>query len=104
MKPYFQLNNVSLLALLHQYPAQDQQTWTADHSFVHPSHSLDHCQARCTIYSHIVLSSHQLAHDEFQQVELLLPIKMNDRTHFFFCPLFQYGRHLETTAVSVHVA
>jgi hypothetical protein len=25
------------------------------------------------------------------------------RTHFFFCPLFQYGRHLETTAVSVHV-
>jgi hypothetical protein len=26
-----------------------------------------------------------------------------DRTHFLFCPLFQYGRHLETSAVSVHV-
>jgi hypothetical protein len=29
--------------------------------------------------------------------------KTNYRLHFFFCPLFQYGRHLETTAVSVHV-
>jgi hypothetical protein len=28
---------------------------------------------------------------------------MNDRMHVFFCPLFQYGCHLETTAVSVHV-
>jgi hypothetical protein len=32
-----------------------------------------------------------------------LPIKTINRTHFFFCPLFQYGRHLETSAVSVHV-
>jgi hypothetical protein len=30
-------------------------------------------------------------------------ISTGGTTHFFFCPLFQYGCHLETTAVSVHV-
>jgi hypothetical protein len=34
---------------------------------------------------------------------IFCPWKANDRTHFFFCPHSQYGRHLETTAVSVHV-
>jgi hypothetical protein len=32
-----------------------------------------------------------------------LPIKTNNITHFLFCPVFQYGHHLKTTAVSVHV-
>jgi hypothetical protein len=31
-----------------------------------------------------------------------LPEKTIDRTHFFLCPLFQFGHHLDTTAVSVH--
>jgi hypothetical protein len=34
--PIEQYSHFCLLALLHQYPEQDQQTWTADHSFVRP--------------------------------------------------------------------
>jgi len=50
--------------------------WKADHYFVHPSHS----QTPCTTYAHYLRPSHyhyilSPAHNEFQQVELFLPIK-----------------------------
>jgi hypothetical protein len=46
---------------------------------------------------------HWIASLSLFRMELLLPIKNEWQNTLFFCPLFQYGRHLESTAVSVHV-
>jgi hypothetical protein len=63
--------------------------------------SLHHLRTCCTV---ITVAPHTVTSSQWISTGgTFSPIKTNDRTQFFFCQLFQYGRHLETTAVSVHV-
>jgi hypothetical protein len=72
--------------------------WKADHSFVHPSHSLDHSQTPCTtlhiIYCHHIttIHCHQLTMN-FNRWNFFLPLKNECQNTFY--PLFQYSCHFK---------
>ena len=81
--------------------------WKANHSSVHPSHSLDHSKTPCSTYAHYLLPSryhHTLspAHNEFQQMEIFLPIK-NEWQNTLILSTLPVQLSFENAAVSVHV-
>jgi hypothetical protein len=87
-------------------------TWSADVdgrpllcssvTFTRPlSNSLRHLRTCCTV---ITLAPYTVTNSRLISTGgTSFAHKANEWMHSFFSPIFQYGRHLETTAVSVHV-